>query len=113
MKLMKKVYAARAYTPEKPRTTKFVEINDPHHLPTIPKDDKKTETILSSDYFINENFPVTQKVVTNMHYLSLPLLEGTPCPAIFPKGTIFLLICPTEKLEEGFLLYISDTEVDG
>lgn len=111
MKLMKKVYAARAYTPERPRIDKYVEINDPDHLPTIPQDDRKTKSILTQKYALNENFNITQREIINVHFLAMPLLQGTPCPAIFPKGTQFMLICPTEKLEEGFLIYISDERV--
>lgn len=106
MKLLKKVYAARAYTPEKPRTTRYVDVNDPEHLPTIPKDDQETQMVLSTSYFVNDNFPVSQTIITNAHCLSLPLLQGTKCPSVFPKGTPFLLVCPTEKLEEGYLIYL-------
>lgn len=106
MKLISKVYAARAYTPSNPRLDRYVDVNAPDHLPTIPKDDQETMMTLSTSYFGNENFPVNQTIVTNTHHLSLPLVQGTRCPAIFPKGTPFLLICPTEKLEEGYLIYL-------
>lgn len=106
MKQVSKVYAARSYTPENPRTSRFIEINCPEYLPTIPKDDQKTETKLSQNYFLNENFPSNPTTIVNTHFLALPLLQGSLCPAIFPKGTEFILLCPTEKIEEGYLLYI-------
>lgn len=106
MKNMMKVYAARAYTKKRPRTTKYVDINIPEYLPTIPKDNNETHTTLSSGYFVNSNYPITQGTVTTTHYLSLPLLGGTSCPTIFPKGTEFLLFIPTMKIEEGYLMYI-------
>jgi len=110
MKTAMKVYAARAYTPENPRMDRYIQINAPEHLPTIPNDDQETTTILQTSYFKNVNFPTNQQVIKNSHFLQLPLMQGTSCPSIFPKGTPFLLVCPTEKLEEGFLIYIETLE---
>lgn len=106
LKQVTKVYSAKSYTPESPRTGRYVAINCPEYLPTVPQDDKQTETLLAQSYFLNQNFPATQVTVTQSHYIELPLLQGSRCPAIFPKGTQFLLLCPTEKIEEGYLLYI-------
>ena len=75
MQLTKQVmwaYAARNYTVENPRTTKYVEVNIPEALPTIPQ---------------------------------LPLLSGTTCPTIFGKGTKFMVLSPTERIEDAYIIY--------
>ncbi len=101
-----KVYAARAYTPKRPRLTNFVEVNIPEFSPTIPKDDQYELVGLNGSFFANRNYPTTVPQVKLAHCLNLPLLRGTSCPVYFEKDTPFLLILPTLKIEEGYLLYI-------
>ena len=105
-KQVMKVYAARAYTIEKPRLTNYVLVNIPEYTPTIPKDDQFEQIGLSANYFANQNFPVTAGTVRIPHCLELPLLRGTTAPVYFDKGTPFLLFTPTTKIEGGYLLYI-------
>ena len=108
MQLTKQVmwaYAARNYTVENPRTTKYVEVNIPEAIPTIPQDDKYNRISLSNSYFVNTNFPRVQATATNSHYYSLPLLSGTTCPTIFGKGTKFMVLSPTERIEDAYLIY--------
>lgn len=105
-KQVTKVYAARDYDVERPRTDRFVEVNTPEYAPTIPKDDQYELVSIGGSYFVNTNYPITSGVVKMTHYLKLPLLRGTTCPVYFKKGTPFLLFTPTTKLEEGYLLYI-------
>lgn len=99
-------YAARAYDTANPRTDKYVEVNIPEVLPTIPKDNEESRISLSNSYFVNSNFPSVQATVTSTHYFTLPLANGTECPIYFEKGTKFLLLCPTDKVEEGYLIYL-------
>lgn len=106
MQQVMKAYAARAYTIINPRTTKYVEVNVPEYTPTLPKDNQNVNVSISGSYFVNTNYPITQGVVTTTHALSLPILSATTCPYTFPKGTQFLLLVPTKKIEEGYLLYI-------
>lgn len=101
-----KAYAARNYTYLTPRTSKYVEVNIPDMLPTVPQDNKTQVIGISSGYTANSNYPVSRRTVTITHALKLPLLSGTTCPTIFKKGTPFLLFYPTDKIEEGYLLYI-------
>lgn len=101
-----KAYAARAYTPMNPRRSKYIEVNIPEYTPTLPKDNNNVNISVSGSYFVNNNYPITQGIVTTTHSLSLPLLRATTCPVIFNKGTQFLLFVPTKKIEEGYLLYI-------
>ena len=101
-----KVYAARDYDADNPRTTRFVEVNIPEYVPTIPKDNKYEYVNIQSKYFLNTNYPATSGRIKVTHYVKVPLLSGTTCPTHFPKNTPFLLFVPTTKLEEGYLLYI-------
>lgn len=108
MQLVKQVmwaYAARDYTPENPRTTNVVEVNVPEALPTIPQDDKVNKISLSNAYFVNSNYPKVPPSVSSTHYYTIPLLNGTSCPTEFSKGTRFMLISPTERLEESYLIF--------
>ena len=99
------VYAAREYTVYNPRTTNTVEVNIPEALPTIPQDNKSSRISLSNSYFLNSNFPKVQTTALSDHYYTLPLLSGTSCPTEFPKGTKFMLLSPTERLEDAYLIY--------
>lgn len=105
-KQVMKVYTAKAYTPANPRTTPYVQINIPEYVPTIPQDGESESIGLSNGFFANSNFQITTGIVQLPHYLELPLLSGTTCPAYMKKGTPFLLFTPTTKLEEGYLMYI-------
>lgn len=105
-KQVMKVYAARAYTAEKPRMTNSVLVNIPEYTPTVPKDDQCERIGLSGGYFANQNFPITTGTVKMAHCIELPLLQGTRCPVYMEKGTPFLLFTPSTKIEEGYLLYI-------
>lgn len=107
-----KVYASREYTPESPRTDHFVEVNLQEYMPTLPQDGNYTNVALQSGYFVNSNYPNTTGTVKSVHYMKLPLLAGTTCPVIFPKGTSFLLFTPTTKIEEGYLLYIGESDIN-
>ncbi len=100
------VYAARDYTPARPRVTNTVQINIPEFSPTIPKDEYYEMVGLNGSFFANKNFPVTMPSVKLAHCLELPLARGTTCPVYFKKDTQFFLICPTLKIEEGRLIYI-------
>lgn len=105
---MMKVYAARDYKDITHRNSKYVQVNLPEYLPTVPQDDKYTELTITPDYFVNKNFPVTAKVIKSQHFLTLPLMWGARCPTRFNKGAEFLLFFPTGKIEEGFLFFIKD-----
>ena len=99
------VYAAREYTVDNHRSTNRVEVNIPEALPTIPQDNKKTKISLSNNYFINNNFPSVETTVESSHAYELPLLSGTTCPTEFEKGTKFLLVSPTERIEDAYIIY--------
>ena len=109
---MMKVYAARDYLDITSRHDTYVQVNVPEYLPTVPQDDKYTSITISPDYFANKNFPVTANVIKSVHYLTLPLLTGVRTPVRFNKGAEFLLIFPTGKVEEGYLVFIKDKEKD-
>lgn len=107
-----KVYAARDYIDVDRRIDNYVQVNVPEYLPTTPQDDQYTDIVIESGYFANSNYPVTQDVVKSVHYLTLPIMKGTYAPVRFKKGAEFLLIYPTGKVEEGFLIFIADKEED-
>lgn len=107
-----KVYASRDYKDDTYRKTNYVCINMPEYLPTTPQNDEEAETVVPSEYFVNSNFPVTQDVVKTTNDIPLPLMSGTVCPVRFNKGAEFLLIYPTGKIEEGYLVFIRDYEED-
>lgn len=101
-----KAYASRDYTPESPRLSRYVEVNVPDYMPTIPQDGSYTNIALKNSYFVNNNYPNTTGIVRASHYITLPLALGTSCPIYFKKGTQFLLINPTHKIEECALIYM-------
>ena len=101
-----KAYSARDYTHRHPRTTKYVEVNLPDILPTVPKDNHSSTMSIQGGYTANTNYPIGKRTITISHCLKLPLLSGTSCPVVFKKGTPFLLFTPTGKAEEGYLLFI-------
>ena len=107
-----KVYSSRKYIDDTYRKDNYVEVNLPEYVPNIPQDNEYAEIALPRKYFKNENYPSTRDVIKELHYLKLPLLHGTICPVRFNKGAEFLLIYPTGKLEEGFLLWIKDKDED-
>lgn len=107
---MMKVYVARDYKDDKYRKTNKVQVNLPEYMPTVPQDDQYTETIVERGYFLNENYPVTQEVIRSVHYLELPIVKGTYAPIRMRKGTEFLLLYPTGKIEEGSLIFIRHKE---
>lgn len=109
---MMKVYAARDYIDITCRHDNYVQVNAPEYLPTVPQDDKYTELTITPEYFANKNFPVTTNVIKSLHYLTLPILHGTPAPVRFNKGAEFLLIFPTGKVEEGYLVFMKDKDPD-
>lgn len=104
---MMQVYAARDYFGARQRSTDFVEVNFPEYVPTVPQNDKTSKIVLIPNYFVNDNFPSCQGTITANNFLTLPLAGGTTCPTEFPKGTKFLLLYPTGKLEEGFLIFLT------
>lgn len=103
-----KVYASRDYKDDKYRSTNYVCVNSPEYLPTTPQNDEETEQVMPADYFVNSNFPVTQDVVTSTNDIGLPLMAGTYCPVRFNKGAEFLLVYPSGKLEDGYLIFLRD-----
>lgn len=103
-----KVYAARDYNNKSPRMDEYIEVNLPEHTPTVPMDSGYTNISIGGGYFVNTNYPNTTGIIKSMHYYRLPLLRGTTCPIFFKKGTPFLLFTPTAKMEEGYLIYISN-----
>ena len=103
-----KVYASRDYKDDKYRSTNYVCVNSPEYLPTTPQNDEETEQVMPADYFVNSNFPVTQDVVTTTNDIGLPLMAGTYCPVRFNKGAEFLLVYPSGKLEDGYLIFLRD-----
>ena len=109
---MMKVYAARDYIDDTYRKDNTVEVNVPEYKPTIPQDDNYTNVNLSSGYFVNKNYPATDGLLKSKHSISLPLLHGTHAPVRFNKGAEFLLIYPTGKIQDGFLLFIKDKPKD-
>lgn len=106
MKSIMQVYAAKAYTSSSPRKTAYIEVNIPEYLPTLPKDDKITNLTAPASYFVNTNYPKTKGNIKTSHSVALPLARGSSCPTIFKKGTAFILMCPSPKIEEGYLFYI-------
>lgn len=109
-RLIMKAYAARDYKDITHRTDDKVQVNVPEYMPTIPQDDKSSNLTIEAGYFANENYPITAGVLKSEHCLELPLLYGTRAPVRFNKGAEFLLIFPTGKIEEGFLVFIRDKE---
>ena len=107
-----KVYASRDYKDDKYRSTNYVAVNAPEYLPTTPQNDEYTEQVVPANYFANSNFPVTQDVVKSTHDVGLPLMAGTYCPVRFNKGAEFLLVYPSGKLEDGYLIFLRDYEKD-
>lgn len=107
-----KVYASKDYDPKTPRLTNKVSVNLPDYMPTVPQDDQYTNVAITSGYFVNDNYPNSAGSVKSVHCMELPLLRGTSCPVMFPKGTEFLLYTPTGKIEEGYLIYIDTAEDD-
>lgn len=107
-----KAYAARDYTPDKPRTSPYIEVNIPEYMPTIPQDGSYTNIALTNSYFVNDNYPNTTGIVKASHFIALPLMYGTFCPVYFKKGTQFLLIVSTNKMEEGRLVYLSEERME-
>lgn len=107
-----KVYAARDYIDITRRTDDTVEVNLPEYMPTQPQDNQYTDIVVQSNYFVNDNYPVTQDTIKALHYLKLPLMHGTICPVRFNKGAEFLLLYPTGKVEEGHLIFLHDKEKD-
>lgn len=104
---MMKVYAAHSYTIYNPRTTDYVDVNIPEYAPTVPQDNSTSYINSSSSYFTNTNYDSRSSGIVELaHHVSVRLARGTSCPAIFPKGTEFLLLYPTGKIEEGVLIYI-------
>lgn len=103
-----KVYASRDYKDDKYRSTNYVCINSPEYLPTTPQNDEETEQVMPANYFVNSNFPVTEEVVTSTNDLALPLMAGSVCPVRFNKGAEFLLVYPSGKIEDGFLIFLRD-----
>ena len=95
-------YAARSYDIYNPRSTRYVQVNIPA---TLPQDDKDNKISLGNNYFINENYPSVEATATSLHYYTLPLLAGTSCPVYFDKGTKFMVMCPTDKIEESYIIY--------
>lgn len=100
------VYAARNYDYKNPRLTNYIEVNIPEYTPTIPRDDRFETIGISTSYCVNQNFPKSDSSVRIVHFIKLPLLRGTTCPTYFNKDTPFLLLCPTGRIEEGYLIYI-------
>ena len=107
-----KVYASRDYKDDKYRNTNYVAVNLPEYLPTTPQNDEYTEEVVPANYFANSNFPVTQDVVKSTNDITMPLLHGTNCPVRFNKGAEFLLVYPSGKIEDGYLIFIRDNEKD-
>ena len=114
-KQVMKVYAAKSYkdlpwrqncqTGELPPVIKIL-VNIPEYAPTVPQDDSYEQLGLSGSFFENQNFPSTAGTVKMNHCLSLPLLRGSRNPPDIPYGTPLLLLMPTNKIEEGYLIYI-------
>lgn len=105
-----KVYASRDYKDDNYRSTNYVCINSPEYLPTTPKNDESTEQVMPANYFANKNFPVTAEVVKSSNDIAMPLMNGTYCPVRFNKGAEFLLLYPSGKLEDGFLVFLRDND---
>lgn len=105
-----KVYVARDYIDDKYRKTNKVQVNLPEYLPTVPMDDQFTETVVEQGYFVNTNYPVTQEVIRSVHCLDLPIEKGSYAPIRMRKGTEFMLLYATGKIEEGTLIFIRHKE---
>lgn len=103
---MMKVYASHAYTEASPRKTDYVDVNIPEFAPTVPQDDQQSYVSSSNSYFTNSNFNGSASMTQMAHQISIKLARGTCCPTVFPKGTEFLLMFPTGKIEEGVLIYM-------
>ena len=106
---MMKVYAARDYVDNNYRRTNYVEVNLPEFMPTTPLDNAVVDLNLDQNYFCNKNFPKTEDSIKISHYLTLPLHQGTNTPVRFHKGAEFLLLYPTGKIEDGFMIYLKDS----
>lgn len=105
-KQIMKVFAAREYDLSHPRLTNYVEVNIPEYTPTIPRDANRETFALTPRYCVNTNFPVNSNAITIAHYVKLPLVKGSHCPVYFKKDTPFLLLSPSGRIEDGYLLYI-------
>lgn len=105
-----KAYASRAYDVANPRIDNYIEVNIPEYMPTVPQDNEYTNIAVRTGYFVNTNYPNTTATIKSTHYIKLPLLAGTTCPIYLEQGAPFLLFTPTEKPEEGYLLYIGTKE---
>ena len=105
-----KVYVARDYIDDKYRRTNKVEVNLPEYMPTVPMDDQYTETVVEKGYFANTNYPVTQEIIRSQHYIELPVEKGSYAPIRMRKGTEFMLLYATGKIEEGTLIFIRHKE---
>ena len=105
-RLMMKVYVARDYIDDMYRKTDVVEVNLPEFFPTVPMDDQYTEVVAEKGYFKNTNWPITQEVIRSTHYMKLPLMNGTYAPVRMRKGSEFLLIYPTGRIDDGHLVFI-------
>ena len=101
-----KVYVARDYIDDKYRKTNYVQVNLPEYMPTVPMDDQSTETVVAKGYFLNENYPVTQEIIKSVHCLDLPVQKGSYAPIRMRKGSEFMLLYATGKIEEGSLVFI-------
>lgn len=109
-----KVYASRDYKDDKYRKTNYVSVNSPEYLPTTPQNDGTMEQVMPANYFANSNFPVTEgDIVTSSNDIGMPLMAGTYCPVRFNKGAEFLLVYPSGKIEDGYLIFIRDNIGNG
>lgn len=114
-KQVMRVYAAKTYknlpwkqdeeTGELPSTV-YITVNIPEFTPTVPTDDSYEQLGLSGSFFENKNFPTTTGTIQMSHYLTLPIARGSRIPPTITYGTPFLLFMPTNKIEEGYLIYL-------
>lgn len=114
-KQVMKVYAAKTYrnlewkqdeeTGELPDTI-YITVNIPEFTPTVPNDDSYEQIGLSGSFFENKNFPTTGGAVQLSHYITLPIVRGSRVPPTINYGEPLLLCMPTNKIEEGYLIYI-------
>ena len=81
-----------------------IMVNLPDLFPLIPQDDQY-EDIVVPGTCKNENFPRCTGKIRLLHYHIFPLVGGTSVPN-YGRGSEFLLICPTGKLDDGRLLYL-------
>ena len=114
-KQVMKVYAAKSYTnlpwkqdeiTGKLPPINYILVNIPEYTPTVPNDDSYEQLGLSGSFFENQNFPSTAGTIKMNHCITLPLVRGSRNPPDIPYGTPLLLLMPTNKIEEGYLIYI-------